>query len=105
MDSRPDPLARVPAAMRPPVRRALSILLEAFDSAAALQGNPWDMAVPITELRSARVRAADLRWLITHGYVQAAVEETEPGANLRVFGPLGGKSFPAKTCFVLTEAG
>jgi hypothetical protein len=105
MRPQPDPLARFPAAMRARLRSALRILLEAFDSAAEFRGNAWDTAVRIADLRSVGVRVPDLRWLIAQRYARAGVEETEPGANRRVFSQLGGGRFPAKTCFFLTDAG
>lgn len=100
-----DPLASVPAAVRPQVRGALGILLEAFDSAAESRRDPWDFAVEITELRAAGVRTAALRLLVCKELVQHAVEKSRPAAKQRRFGKLGGLQFSARTCFVLTEAG
>jgi hypothetical protein len=104
MRSSPDPLA-VPAAMRPRLRCALGILLEAFDYAAESRRDPWDFAVEMGDLRAAGVRTAALRLLVCKGFVQHAVEKTKSGAKQRVFGKFGELRFPDNTCFILTEAG
>ena len=101
----PDPLAHVPAAMRPRVRSALGILLEAYESATDPQRNPWDFAVEITELHAAGLGATDLRWLVGKGYVRHAIEKTKRGDAGRVFGESGQLRFSDKSCFILTEAG
>ena len=101
----PDPLAHVSAAMRPRVRSALGLLLEAYESAADSKRDPWDFAVEMPELRNAGVRTTDLRWLVGKGYIQHATEKTKPGDTRRIFGKLGGLRFSDKSSFILTEAG
>ncbi len=104
----PDPLTHISAAMRPRLRCALVILLEAYESAADSKRNPWDFAVEIAELHAAGLRTTDLRWLVGKGYVQHAIEKTKGGDTGRVFGKwgqLGQLRFSDRCGFVLTEAG
>jgi len=104
----PDPLTHISAAMRPRLRCALVILLEAYESAADSKRNPWDFAVEIAELHAAGLRTTDLRWLVGKGYVQHAIEKTKGGDTGRVFGKwgqLGQLRFSDRSGFVLTEAG
>jgi hypothetical protein len=49
--------------------------------------------------------AADLRWLLAHGYIDLATEITKPGDPVRRFHPVRHLAFTARTCFVLTDAG
>ena len=101
----PDPLAHLSAAVRPRVRFALRILLEAYESAANSKRDPWDLAVGIADLRAAGARVNDLRRLVGIGYVQHAIEKTKRGDKQRVFGKAGVLRFSKRSCFVLTQAG
>jgi hypothetical protein len=105
MRSSPDPLAGVSAAIRPGLRRALALLLEAFRSAAACQGDPWDFAVEIGELRFANVTKTILRLLVSKELAEHAIEKTQPHDKQRTFVKAEGVLLPEGSCFVLTEAG
>lgn len=86
-------------------RRGLLILLEAFESAKELHYDVWDFAVEIQNLRSAGLTGSDLRWLLCKGYVEQAIENTQPKAAQRTFQPLGNLMLGEASCFVLTMAG
>jgi hypothetical protein len=103
--SRSDPLAHVPSALRPALRRALEILLEGFNAAAERRANPWEFAVGIAELRAARVTVKALRVLVQEGYIQYAIETTERSGKQRKYRRDDTLPFRDKSCFVLTDTG
>jgi hypothetical protein len=98
-------LVDVPPALRPGLRRALAILLKAFNSAAEGHANPWDFAVEIGALRAVGVKATVLRFLVKQGYVQHAVEKMARVGKSRTFGRIDTLPFADRSCFVLTDAG
>jgi hypothetical protein len=78
---------------------------DAGDYAHDLGQDVWQFAVELDPLRIAGLTHNDLRWLISHGYVNHAEELTRPGDRKRRFRRIRSLSFPARTCFVLSEAG
>jgi hypothetical protein len=98
-------LVDVSSALRPAARRALAILLDAFNAAGEGDSHLWDYAIEIAELRAAGVPAAALRVLVKKGYVQHAVEKRQGVGKPRRFGKVGRLRFADKSCFVLTDAG
>jgi len=83
----------------------LVILLEAFESAKELHYEVWEFAVEIQNLRRAGLSGNDLRWLLCKGYVEHAIENTQPKAAQRTFQSLGNLMLGETSCFVLTRAG
>lgn len=86
-------------------RPGLVILLEALESAKELQYDVWEFAVEIQNLRSVGLTGNNLRWLLCKGYVEHAIENTQPKATQRTFQPLGNLMLGEASCFVLTRAG
>jgi hypothetical protein len=100
-----DPVPSAPGLLSPELRSAFELLLQAYKYAEDCERDPWDFAVEAAELTGAGLTTADLRWLFCKGYVQHAIELTKPGAKSRRYSKPGGFLFPAKSCFVLTQAG
>lgn len=96
----PSPLA-VPSSLRP----AMELLLQGWNYAAECQSNPWQFAVGIGELRAVGLTTNDLRYLVSKGFAQQAVETTRPRSRQRVFGRTGSLLITEKSAFVLTDAG
>ncbi len=66
---------------------------------------PWEFAVTMAELRKAGLSDNDLHWLVRKGYVEHAIEVTEPAEEARSFRPAVGHTFSDRVCFILTEEG
>jgi hypothetical protein len=87
------------------MRAALALLLQAHDFATQLSRGNWDFALEINSLRDLGLTPNDLRWLVCKGYVEHAREmRPQPGMDRR-FRPNGVLTFPARTCFILSEDG
>src|SRR5262245_53234119 len=86
------------------MQAAFARLLQGFDLAQQVQRSVWELAVPIGELRVLGLTDDQLRWLLHQGYVEHAVETTQPG-DPRTFQFVGGTVFSERSCFVLTETG
>src|SRR5437763_13194909 len=84
---------------------ALNVLLQAHDYAFQNGIDPWQFAVEVGELRSTGLSDAELRWLLGRGYVQQAVEESEPGNPERSFRQTATLALFSRSCFVLTSSG
>jgi hypothetical protein len=91
--------------VRPHLREALGLLLQAFEYAVELQQSPWDLAVELQALREARVTNSDLRWLSARGFIEHATETTGPNDRVRHFRRTALLSFTDATCIVLTASG
>jgi hypothetical protein len=87
------------------IRPALIPLLEAIEYAEQTSGNPWEFAVEIERLTALALTFNDFRWLVRAGLVEHQREVTLESDNGRSFRPTGDLTFPANTCFVLTEKG
>jgi hypothetical protein len=87
------------------MRAALVLLLQAHDFAHQLNREDWDLALEISSLRDVGLTPNDLRWLVCMGLVEHAQEiRPQPGMS-RNFRANGILTFPARTCFILSEAG
>jgi hypothetical protein len=84
---------------------SLELLVEAFSFAHRFRRNKWDFAVEISDLCAAGLTMTGLRWLLCSGFIEAAIEETQPRSKRRAFRPLLNLGFPARTCVVMTENG
>jgi hypothetical protein len=93
------------ARVRARMNQALAQMAEATCYAEDLACRPWEFAVPMAELRKTGLSDNDVRWLMRKGYVEHALEVTEPGEEARSFRPVAGYTFSDRVCFVLTEAG
>jgi hypothetical protein len=91
--------------VRPHLREALSLLLQAHEYAQELEQDVWDLAVELTVLRAARLSNSDVRWLVGMGFVEHAVEVTGPTDRARQFRRTSLVSVSEATCLVLTRAG
>lgn len=87
------------------VCRAVSLLLRAFDYADDAQIDSWQFAVEFRELCDAGLSTLDLRWLLSRGLVEHALEITIPGDAQRSFRKLPPTSLPAEARVVLTSPG
>ena len=84
---------------------ALNLLLDSFRYARALESNVWEFAVEIDRLQAEGTSNSDLRYIISVGYAEHAVEVTPLKSRKRVFRKLQNLAFAGRTCFVLTESG
>lgn len=84
---------------------ALSVLLEARQYAEQTSGDRWEFAVEIEQLIALGLSLNDFRWLVRKELVEHQREVTLETDDGRAFRPSGDLSFPARTCFVLTDKG
>jgi hypothetical protein len=102
---RPETAAFADSTLTPRMRAVLDQLATARGYALRMHADAWDFAVELTGLLAAGAMAADLRWLLAHGYLDLAMEISRPGDPVRRFHPVRHLAFTARTCFVLTDAG
>jgi hypothetical protein len=81
------------------------LLAEARDYAYDMQCDLWDFAVEIEALQACGLSAADLCWLVSHGYAEQRQEVTRRRDPARRFRPARSFDFSKRTCFVVTSAG
>lgn len=86
-------------------RPALETLLTAYDYAVDSQTDPWQFAVPLSDLVSAGASISDIRWLLLRNFAQHARETTIPGDTQRSFRILAPTCLPSDACVSLTSAG
>src|SRR4051812_25040840 len=91
--------------IRPHLREALALLLQACEYARELGQSAWDLAVEIEVLRAAELTHSDLRWLAAKGYVAHGVEISSADDSARRFRHTTLLRPEPGTCFILTEAG
>ena len=91
--------------VRPHLHEALALLLQAFEYAAELEQDAWNLAVELPVLRTARLTNSDLRWLTGMGYAEHAIEITGPSDRARQFRRTPLVTFVDATCIVLTRSG
>lgn len=87
------------------INQALARMADGMCYAVDLGCRPWEFALAMAELRDAGLSDNDLRWLLRKGFVEHAIEVTEPGEEMRSFRPCVGSMFTDRVCFVLTEEG
>lgn len=93
----PDRLTRLTA--------GLARFREALIDASESGHDQWEFALTLREALAASLTGTDLRWLVTHGLIQHAREETSTDQGTRVFQPVQGRMFTEQSCCVLTDAG
>jgi hypothetical protein len=93
------------AESHPALQAALEQLSRAACYAVDADRSPWDFAVELESLTDAGLTTSDLRWLVSKGYLEHAVEITRSGDARRQFRPCGHLGFGKRTCFVLTSQG
>jgi hypothetical protein len=86
-------------------RSALATLLTAFDYAADIRTDPWQLAIELSHLESNGATLSDIRWLILRKFAEHAKETTVPGDAKRSFRALTPTYIPEDTCFVLSPDG
>ena len=91
--------------IRQRITPAIALLLDSFRYSRAASRGVWDFAVEIERLRSTGTTNSDLRYLVSVGYAEHAVEVTNSKSRNRVFRKLQNLAFSDSTCFVLTESG
>jgi hypothetical protein len=92
-------------ARRSCLRAAFEQAVDALAYARASDRDAWEYAIEMDSLVKVGLTVGDLRWMVTQGYLQHAVEVTSVSDSQRRF--LGGQNlaFPRQTCFVLSAAG
>lgn len=89
----------------PGLEQGVALLLQAHEYAQEVQRDRWEFAVELSCLAQAGVTLSAVRWLVHKGYLEHAVEQTQPGASERTFRPINNLTLPPGCCFVLTESG
>src|SRR6266567_3243986 len=89
----------------PAMQAALTVLLEACESAQELRRPPWDFAVDIRDLRAAGLTSNALRSLLCQGYLEHGIEKPRPGATHRAFRCCANLTLTEQSCFVLSQIG
>jgi hypothetical protein len=84
---------------------ALSILWEAYAAALSIRENIWNFAVELDQLQTGGLSLTELRWLVSKGYVEHAVETFPGKPDGRRFKSVGRFSILPSTCVVLTPVG
>lgn len=87
------------------IREALSLLWEAHQFARDCDTDEWQFALEMSVLRQLRLTRNDLRWLLSKGLADVALEITVRGESERVFRHDVGLPFSRRSCFILTERG
>jgi hypothetical protein len=93
----PDRLARM--------TQALTTLFKARADAKDFSTDQWEFALTLDALYREGLTEADIRWLISCGLVEHALEKTRPDAEKRTFLHITGRLIVNNSCYVLTEAG
>jgi hypothetical protein len=65
----------------------------------------WEFALTLDALYREGLSEADIRWLISSGLVEHAIEKTRPDAEKRKFLHIASRLIVINSCFVLTETG
>lgn len=86
-------------------RQGLTVLLEATEFAKQTNRNVWEFAVELDLLSGLGLSLNDFRLLVRKGLVEHQREVTLASDDGRAFRPTGDLTFPARTCFVLTDLG
>jgi hypothetical protein len=88
-----------------PSPSALAPLIEAYCCAQSLGRDIWEFAVEIRCLREAGLSHTDLRWLLAHGWIAQAQDNSRPARQRRTLRRVANLSLAESACFVLTEIG
>jgi hypothetical protein len=89
----------------PGFRAAFGLMLTAIEYAQYIDGDVWDFAVSIEELRCCGLSENDLRLLVRLQLVEHASEIVAANATARRFRPTGPLTFSERSCFILTVNG
>jgi hypothetical protein len=87
------------------VQIALTLMLQAHDTALAMERDQWDFAMEIQALQAAGLNNNDLRTLICGGLAKHLVECTQFRAMHRRFRRPRGMRLQVESCFVLSDLG
>jgi hypothetical protein len=87
------------------MRAGLNLLLDGYLCARDLDRGRWEFAVEIAFLHAAGVINNDLRWLVSKGYAEYALDATVKREVLQATHSDGRLVLCSETCFVLTDAG
>ncbi len=79
----------------------LALLREAAEDAAGAKCAPWQFAVRLNELLAAGLSANDVRWLLTRGLADHALEIADLRATERTFRPTPSLQFCAASAVAL----
>jgi hypothetical protein len=83
----------------------LATLLQSAQYARIVGRSTWEFAVEIASLRTGGITSSDLRFVLSRGYAEHAIEVTKPSSRKRLFREMHNLALPDKSCFVLTELG
>ena len=86
-------------------RLALALLDAARELAREAGASVWDFAIEITSLITEGISVNDLPRLVTQGYIEHAIELTQPDDASRTFQRSRNLGFCMRTCFVLSDDG
>jgi hypothetical protein len=97
----------LPAAtpLPPDLSAGLALLLQAHDCAEEHEHGPWEFAVELSCLRSVGVSTNAVRWLVSNGHAEHAIEITVSNATRRTFQAVRSLALPEGTCLILTARG
>lgn len=88
------------------VQAGIQLLFEATQDARHFAVDKWQYAPSIMEFLATGATGADLRWLITEGCVEHAIDRSDQDSVEREFvQPFAALSFSDRSCFVITEVG
>jgi hypothetical protein len=93
------------ASRLPRLCAGLSLLAEAQADSENLEYGRWEFAVSLQELLLSGLRGTDLRWLVSQGLLETAVEQIRNHRGHRYFLPSPDRTLTDNSCFVLTDQG
>lgn len=83
----------------------LALLLEAFDLTRDAGCHPWDLAVELSVLLAAGCSINLLRWLMSKGFLEHAIEFAPLDHDRRFIRKVNWLKFGETSCFILSPAG
>ncbi len=83
----------------------LAFFREALTDAGEFGSGKWEFALSFPELTLVNLPAIDLRWLVSHGFIEHAFEEISHRNGYRLFHPAPERAITDQSCFVLTQTG
>lgn len=87
------------------LRASIALLADARAYADDQRGDRWEFAVSLNDMLANGAATNDIRWLVSKGYAEHAVETTRPNDDTRIFRPGRNLSFAKNTCIILTDSG
>lgn len=79
----------------------LAFFREALTDAGEFGSGKWEFALSFPELTLVNLPAIDLRWLVSHGFIEHAFEEISHRNGNRLFHLAPERAITDQSCFVL----